>query len=108
MENFEAILSKILDGIKCTYANLKNCKGSFEQMPNDNCRFFIKPIAKNEYEILRLDKMLSLFDTQKATNLKGYSYYETTCQYADNQIVFEYRIIPFGAINIKNENMKDV
>lgn len=108
MENFKEILLKKLNIIKCTYANLKNCKGYFEQMPNDDCSFFIKPITKNEYEILGLDDMLSLFDTQKTTDLKGYSYFKTTCQYANNQIIFEYRNIPFGAINIKNENMKDI
>lgn len=101
MENFKNILFKKLNDIKHTYSKLNDCNGSFEIRADDNCRFSIKPIKKNDYEELKLDKILTCFDTQKSTDLKNYSYFKTTCQYINNQIIFEYSNIPFGAINIK-------
>ena len=103
MENFKKILFKKLSNIKHTYSKLSDCNGSFEILADDNCRFSIKPINKNDYEELKLDKFLTFFGTQKSTDLKNYSFYETTCQYLNNQIIFEYRNIPFGAINVKKE-----
>lgn len=104
MENFKKFLFKKLSNIKHTYSKLSDCNGSFEILADDNCRFSIKPLNKNDYEELKLNKILTCFDTQKSTDLKNYSFYETTCQYLNNQIIFEYRNIPFGAINIKQED----
>ena len=104
MKNFKNILFKKLSDVKPAYSELKDCDGSFKELPEDNCSFFIKPINKNNYEKLKLDNILTLFDTQKAPDLKNYSYFETTCQYVNNQIIFEYKNIPFGAINVKKKN----
>lgn len=103
MEDFKNILLKKLNDIKHIYSKLENSNGYFESLANDNCKFSIKPINENVYEELKLDKILTCFDAQKATDLKNYSYFETTCQYINNQIIFEYKIISFGAINVKQE-----
>lgn len=102
MLRLKELLQKNLNELKRVYPNLKDCNGIFEKSEN-YYSYIIGKVSENEYNILCIDGILNIFDTQKATILKEYSFLEFSYSYNNNEIIFRYKNIPFGVINIKND-----